>query len=111
MLTSNERILTTHVGSLPRNGKLTDLLIRREAGEAIDPALLAAEMDAGLLGRIKDRRGHGHGVTFQSDQLRLAAREGATGRPVPLPTPQPLRTVAPIETPPVTKPEEPAPAV
>ena len=33
MLNSRDRILTTHVGSLPRNEVLTDLLIRREAGE------------------------------------------------------------------------------
>src|SRR4051812_11471298 len=45
MLTSRDRILTTHVGSLPRNEVLTDLLIRREAGEAIDAATMAAEMD------------------------------------------------------------------
>ena len=36
MITSRDRILTTHVGSLPRDEVLTDLLIRREAGEAID---------------------------------------------------------------------------
>ena len=36
MQLSRDRILTTHVGSLPRNDTLTDLLIRREAGEAID---------------------------------------------------------------------------
>jgi soluble lytic murein transglycosylase-like protein len=35
----------------------------------------------------------------------------ATGKAVPLPSPQPLRTVAPIETPPASKQEEPAPAV
>ncbi len=45
MITSGDRILTTHVGSLPRNETLSDLLIRREAGEAIDKALMAAEMD------------------------------------------------------------------
>ena len=33
---SEQRILTTHVGSLPRNAVLTDLLIRDEAGEAVD---------------------------------------------------------------------------
>ena len=40
-----DRILTSHVGSLPRNDTLTDLLIRREAGEAIDKAVLDAQMD------------------------------------------------------------------
>jgi 5-methyltetrahydropteroyltriglutamate--homocysteine methyltransferase len=41
MQRSEQRILTTHVGSLPRNAVLTDLLIRDEAGEAVDRAELA----------------------------------------------------------------------
>jgi len=35
---STDRILTTHVGSLPRPRPLADLLIRHERGEAIDEA-------------------------------------------------------------------------
>ena len=46
MITSRDRILTTHVGSLPRNETLTELLIRREAGEAIDPTKMAARWTA-----------------------------------------------------------------
>jgi len=42
---SRDRILTTHVGSLPRNDKLSDLLVRREAGESFDAAEMASEMD------------------------------------------------------------------
>ena len=34
MILSRDRILTTHVGSLPRNEKLSDLLVAQEAGEA-----------------------------------------------------------------------------
>ena len=45
MLLSRDRILTTHVGSLPRNETLSELLVRREANEAIDEKLFAAEMD------------------------------------------------------------------
>jgi len=45
MISSRDRILTSHVGSLPRNEKLSDLLLRQEAGEAFDPAEMAAEMD------------------------------------------------------------------
>jgi 5-methyltetrahydropteroyltriglutamate--homocysteine methyltransferase len=41
MLSSTDRILTTHVGSLTRNEALSDLLIRQEAGEVIDAAELA----------------------------------------------------------------------
>ena len=45
MILSRDRILTTHVGSLPRNEKLSDLLVRQEAGQAFDAAEMAAEMD------------------------------------------------------------------
>ena len=45
MLTSADRLLTTHVGSLPRNERLSDLLIRQEAGERIDTAALAREVE------------------------------------------------------------------
>ena len=45
MIVSRDRILTTHVGSLPRSEALSELLVRREAGENYDPAQLDAEMD------------------------------------------------------------------
>ena len=45
MIFSRDRILTTHVGSLPRNEKLSDLLVRQEAGEKFDAKEMAAEMD------------------------------------------------------------------
>jgi 5-methyltetrahydropteroyltriglutamate--homocysteine methyltransferase len=45
MIFSRDRILTTHVGSLPRNDKLSDLLLKREAGEPLDAAEMASEMD------------------------------------------------------------------
>jgi len=45
MILSRDRILTTHVGSLPRNEKLSDLLVRQEAGEEFDPAEMKAELD------------------------------------------------------------------
>ena len=36
MKTSNERILTSHVGSLPRGDELSALLLQRESGEVVD---------------------------------------------------------------------------
>jgi len=39
---SDDRILTTHAGSLPRPPALVRLYARRAAGEAVDPAVLAA---------------------------------------------------------------------
>jgi 5-methyltetrahydropteroyltriglutamate--homocysteine methyltransferase len=40
MLTSQDRILTTHTGSLPRPAPLTDLYARRADGEAVDEAAI-----------------------------------------------------------------------
>lgn len=45
MIFSRDRILTTHVGSLPRNEKLSDLLMLQEEGKSYDAKLLADEMD------------------------------------------------------------------
>jgi 5-methyltetrahydropteroyltriglutamate--homocysteine methyltransferase len=45
MILSHDRILTTHVGSLPRNEDLSELLVQREAGEGYDKALFDAEME------------------------------------------------------------------
>jgi len=40
MKTSQDRILTTHVGSLPRPPGLKQLLVRKDQGESYDPAEL-----------------------------------------------------------------------
>ena len=45
---SEQRILTTHVGSLPRPRPLTDLLIRQERGEAIDQAEFERQVEAAV---------------------------------------------------------------
>ena len=55
MIISRDRILTTHVGSLPRNDKLSDLLVKREAGEAFDAAEMASEMDKAV-GHVVDKQ-------------------------------------------------------
>lgn len=48
MKLSNERILTTHAGSLPRTAALTDLLVRREQGKPFDQAAFEREVDRAL---------------------------------------------------------------
>src|ERR1700735_3790977 len=48
MIVSRDRILTTHVGSLPRNERLSELLVRREADEPYEEAELDAEMDKAI---------------------------------------------------------------
>lgn len=45
MQLSRDRILTTHVGSLPRNDKLSDLLVKQEQKEPYDHAEMQQELD------------------------------------------------------------------
>ena len=45
MLMRSDRILVSHVGSLPRSATLSDLLISQEAGEPIDAARWAREVE------------------------------------------------------------------
>jgi 5-methyltetrahydropteroyltriglutamate--homocysteine methyltransferase len=71
MLHSRDRILTTHVGSLPRNDTLTDLLIGREAGKAIDPAVLAAEMDRAVRDTVAAQVQAGIDIGNDGEQQRV----------------------------------------
>lgn len=71
MLTSTDRILTTHVGSLPRNETLADLLIRQEAGEAIDAAALAGQIEAATLHVITSQVKAGVDVGNDGEQSRV----------------------------------------
>src|SRR5437879_3169846 len=45
MLTSTDRILTTHAGSLPRDRELTALHVRASRGEPVDPEEMARVVD------------------------------------------------------------------
>jgi 5-methyltetrahydropteroyltriglutamate--homocysteine methyltransferase len=48
MKRSEDRILTTHVGSLPRPPALRDLLVRLDRGEPIDAAALARDSESAV---------------------------------------------------------------
>jgi 5-methyltetrahydropteroyltriglutamate--homocysteine methyltransferase len=71
MITSRDRILTTHVGSLPRNETITDLLVRREAGEAVDPQKLAGEMDRAVAEVVKRQKDAGIDIGNDGEQQRV----------------------------------------
>ena len=51
MKLSTDRILTTHVGSLPRPAELYDLLVAEDRGETGDKAALEAKTAAAVIGR------------------------------------------------------------
>ncbi len=72
MLTSRDRILTSHVGSLPRNAALTDLLIKREADEKIDKQAMDAEMDRSVAHVVKKQVEAGIDIGNDGEQQRVA---------------------------------------
>ena len=71
MILSRDRILTTHVGSLPRNEKLSTLLIKREAGEAFDPKEMAAEMDKAVRHVVEKQKAAGIDSGNDGEQQRV----------------------------------------
>ena len=93
MIFSRDRILTTHVGSLPRNAVLTDLLVRREAGETIDASTMAAEMDKAVADVVARQRAAGVDIGNDGEQQRVGFQTyvpermsgfgGASKRPPP----------------------------
>src|SRR3954469_19159388 len=72
MLPSRDRILTTHVGSLPRNETITELLIKREAGEAVDPKTMAEQLDRAVAEVVKRQKGAGIDIGNDGEQQRVA---------------------------------------
>jgi 5-methyltetrahydropteroyltriglutamate--homocysteine methyltransferase len=72
MLTSRDRILTTHVGSLPRNETITELLIKREAGEPIDARQMAGELDRAVAEVVAKQKESGIDVGNDGEQQRVA---------------------------------------
>jgi 5-methyltetrahydropteroyltriglutamate--homocysteine methyltransferase len=70
MQLSRDRILTTHVGSLPRNDALSELLLKREEGE-VDPGLLAEEMDRAVRHVVAQQAAAGIDVGNDGEQQRV----------------------------------------
>jgi 5-methyltetrahydropteroyltriglutamate--homocysteine methyltransferase len=71
MILSRDRILTTHVGSLPRNEKLSDLLVRQEAGEKLDAKELDAEMNAAVSHVVDKQASAGIDIGNDGEQQRV----------------------------------------
>jgi 5-methyltetrahydropteroyltriglutamate--homocysteine methyltransferase len=72
MHTSATRILTTHVGSLPRPPALTDLLQRQERGELIDAAELQRQSAAAVEAVVRKQLEAGIDIGNDGEQPRVA---------------------------------------
>ena len=71
MRRSTDRILTTHVGSLPRDPKLSDLLIRHEAGEAVDQREIDRLSDQAVRHVVKQQAACGVDIVNDGEQPRV----------------------------------------
>lgn len=71
MITSRDRILTTHTGSLPRNETLAGLLVSREEGAGIDKAELSREMDRAVLHVVEEQVKAGIDIGNDGEQQRV----------------------------------------
>jgi 5-methyltetrahydropteroyltriglutamate--homocysteine methyltransferase len=80
MQLSQDRILTTHVGSLPRNPVLSELLIRDEAGEAIDKAELVRESEKAVRHVVTEQVAAGVDIVNDGEQPRVGFQTYAAQR-------------------------------
>jgi 5-methyltetrahydropteroyltriglutamate--homocysteine methyltransferase len=71
MKRSEDRILTTHVGSLPRPAALRDLLVHQDRGEAVDAAALARESEAAVRHVVRKQIEAGIDVGNDGEQPRV----------------------------------------
>jgi len=93
MLTSKDRILTTHCGSLPRPPQLSDLLLRQEAGESIDSEMLRRECADAVSRALQGQMQAGIDIVSDGEQprvgfsmyipLRMEGFGGESVRPTP----------------------------
>src|SRR5690242_19376110 len=71
MMLSRDRILNTHVGSLPRSETLSELLIAREAGARYDKALFEAEMEKAVRHVVNKQKDAGIDIGNDGEQQRV----------------------------------------
>lgn len=71
MRMSQDRILTTHCGSLPRlTEQLSDLLLEQELGHPIDEAELGRQIEAGIDGAVREQIKAGIDIVSDGEQSR-----------------------------------------
>jgi 5-methyltetrahydropteroyltriglutamate--homocysteine methyltransferase len=93
MKTSTERILTTHVGSLPRSQEVADLLFAQDRGERYDPAHFDEVMRRGVSEAVRLQQAAGIDIVSDGEtskisyatyiRHRLTGFEGDSPRPTP----------------------------
>ncbi len=80
MIKSDSRILTTHVGSLPRPPALRELLVRQDRGEPVDAAALDREIGSALARVITGQLETGIDIGNNGEQPRAGFSTYVAGR-------------------------------
>jgi 5-methyltetrahydropteroyltriglutamate--homocysteine methyltransferase len=72
MQTSTERILTTHVGSLPRTAAVTDVVFGRERGDPIAPELFRETISAAVRDVVQKQAAAGVDVVSDGEMSKIS---------------------------------------
>ena len=72
MKTSKDRILTTHVGSLPRSKAVTDVVFARERGEPLDPDAARETIRTAVLDAVRRQRAAGIDVASDGEMSKIS---------------------------------------
>jgi 5-methyltetrahydropteroyltriglutamate--homocysteine methyltransferase len=72
MQTSTDRILTTHVGSLPRSEAVTRLIFGRERGEAVDAGELRETLDLAVKEAVTRQRTAGTDLMSDGEMSKIS---------------------------------------
>ena len=72
MLQSTDRILTTHVGSLPRGQMVVDHLFAQDQGQGYDPAAFDKVMAAAVADVVKAQREAGIDVVSDGETSKIS---------------------------------------
>src|SRR5271168_915603 len=72
MKTSTDRILTTHVGSLPRPPELLAQIMAREVGDAIDEAAFAPRLAGAVRDVVAKQREVGIDSVCDGEQSKIS---------------------------------------
>ncbi len=72
MRTSTDRILTTHVGSLPRSAAVADLLLKKEFGEAVDQRHFEAVLHEAVATAVQQQLAAGIDIVSDGELSKIS---------------------------------------
>ena len=72
MKTSVDRILTTHVGSMPRSAAVTDLVFGRERGDTVDPKTFDSVISAAVTDVVRKQAAAGVDLISDGEQSKIS---------------------------------------